>query len=153
RSESEGMPSKSFVPEAMERLKDYRWPGNVRELENLVQRLTALYSQDVISLETVEAELAHSSPGTSAEARADEESLSDAIERHLRTYFSAHRDGLPAAGLYGRILHEMERPLIGLSLEATRGNQVQAASLLGLNRNTLRKKIRELDIDVVRGVK
>ncbi len=153
RAESEGMPSKSFVPEAMERLKDYRWPGNVRELENLVQRLTALYSQDVISVETVEAELAHSSPGTSAEARADEESLSDAIERHLRTYFSAHRDGLPAAGLYGRILHEMERPLIGLSLEATRGNQVQAASLLGLNRNTLRKKIRELDIDVVRGVK
>ena len=153
RAESEGMPSKSFVPEAMERLKDYRWPGNVRGLENLVQRLTALYSQDVISVETVEAELAHSSPGTSAEARADEESLSDAIERHLRTYFSAHRDGLPAAGLYGRILHEMERPLIGLSLEATRGNQVQAASLLGLNRNTLRKKIRELDIDVVRGVK
>lgn len=153
RAESEGMPAKSFVPEAMERLKDYRWPGNVRELENLVQRLTALYSQDVISLETVEAELAHSAPGTTAEARTDEESLSDAIERHLRTYFSAHRDGLPAAGLYSRILHEMERPLIGLSLEATRGNQVQAASLLGLNRNTLRKKIRELDIDVVRGVK
>lgn len=153
RAQAEGMPAKSFVPEAIERLKDYRWPGNVRELENLVQRLTALYSQDVISLETVEAELAHSSPGAGAEARADEESLSDAIERHLRTYFSAHRDGLPAAGLYGRILHEMERPLISLSLEATRGNQVQAASLLGLNRNTLRKKIRELDIDVVRGVK
>lgn len=153
RAEADGMPSKSFVPEAMGRLQDYRWPGNVRELENLVQRLTALYTQDVISLETIEAELAHSSPGSAAEARADEESLSDAIERHLRTYFSAHRDGLPAAGLYGRILHEMERPLIGLSLEATRGNQVQAATLLGLNRNTLRKKIRELDIDVVRGVK
>jgi len=153
RSEAEGMPSKSFAPEAMGRLKDYRWPGNVRELENLIQRLTALYSQDVISLEIMEAELAHSSPGSSAEARADEESLSDSVERHLRTYFSAHRDGLPAAGLYGRILHEIERPLISLSLEATRGNQVQAASLLGLNRNTLRKKIRELDIDVVRGIK
>jgi two-component system nitrogen regulation response regulator GlnG len=153
RAQAEGMPAKSFVPEAIERLTDYRWPGNVRELENLVQRLTALYSQDVISLETVEAELAHATPGAGTEARADEESLSDAIERHLRTYFSAHRDGLPAAGLYGRILHEMERPLISLSLEATRGNQVQAASLLGLNRNTLRKKIRELDIDVVRGVK
>jgi len=153
RAETDGMPTKSFVPEAMGRLQDYRWPGNVRELENLVQRLTALYSQDVIRLETIEAELAHSSPGSAAEAQADEESLSDAIDRHLRTYFSAHRDGLPAAGLYGRILHEMERPLISLSLEATRGNQVQAATLLGLNRNTLRKKIRELDIDVVRGVK
>ena len=71
----------------------------------------------------------------------------------MRTYFSAHRDGLPAAGLYNRILHEMERPLITLSLEVTRGNQVRAANLLGLNRNTLRKKIRELDIEVVRGLK
>ena len=75
------------------------------------------------------------------------------VERHLRTYFSAHHDGLPAPGLYGRVLHELERPLITLALEATRGNQVRAAALLGLNRNTLRKKIRELDIDVVRGVK
>ena len=107
----------------------------------------------MITLETVEAELAHASPGSAAEASGDKEFLSDAIERHLRTYFSAHRDGLLAVGLYGRILHEMERPLINLALEATRGNQVQAASLLGLNRNTLRKKIRELDIDVVRGVK
>jgi len=153
RAEADGMPAKTFVPDAMARLQDYRWPGNVRELENLVQRLSALYTQDVITLETVEAELAQSAPGSAAEAAADEESLSNAIERHLRTYFSAHRDGLPAAGLYGRVLHEMERPLISLALEATRGNQVQAASLLGLNRNTLRKKIRELDIDVVRGVK
>ena len=152
-AEVSGMPPKIFVPEAVERLQNYRWPGNVRELENLVQRLTALYSQDVISVETIEAELAHSSPSGEGEARNDEESLSDAIERHLRAYFSAHRDGLPAAGLYNRILHEMERPLIALSLEATRGNQVRAANLLGLNRNTLRKKIRELDIEVVRGVK
>jgi len=153
QAEAEGMPIKTFVPEAMSRLQDYRWPGNVRELENLIQRLSALYSQDAINVDLIEAELAHASPGTAAEERADEESLSDSIERHLRNYFSAHRDGLPAAGLYGRILHEMERPLITLALEATRGNQLQAASLLGLNRNTLRKKIRELDIDVVRGVK
>ncbi len=152
-AEADGMPRKTFVPEAIERLQNYRWPGNVRELENLVQRLTALYSQDVINVETIEAELAHSSPSGEGEPRSDEESLSDAIERHLRTYFSAHRDCLPAAGLYNRILHEMERPLIALSLEATRGNQVRAANLLGLNRNTLRKKIRELDIEVVRGVK
>ena len=152
-AEAEGMSVKSFVPEAMSRLQNYRWPGNVRELENLVQRLTALYSQDVISVEIVEAELAHAAPGASEGTGTEEESLSDAIERHLRTYFSAHRDGLPTAGLYDRILHEMERPLITLSLEATRGNQVRASTLLGLNRNTLRKKIRELDIDVVRGVK
>ncbi len=136
----------------MQRLQGYRWPGNVRELENLVQRLTALYSQDVITVETVEAELAPSAPG-SANGAGEDESLSGAVERHLRNYFSAHRDGLPAPGLYGRVLHELERPLLSLALEATRGNQVRAAELLGLNRNTLRKKIRELDIDVVRGVK
>ncbi|MEK9899321.1 MAG: helix-turn-helix domain-containing protein, partial [Rhodospirillaceae bacterium] len=153
RAETADSTPKSFVPEAVQRLQQYCWPGNVRELENLVQRLSALYSQDVISLETVEAELAQSAPGSASEAGADDESLSDAIERHLRTYFSAHHDGLPAPGLYGRVLHEMERPLIALALEATRGNQVRAAQLLGLNRNTLRKKIRELDIDVVRGIK
>ncbi len=153
RAEADGLAPKRFVPEAIVRLQEYRWPGNVRELENLVRRLAALYSEDTISLEIVEAELAHVAPGSVGDAGSGEESLSDSIERHLRSYFSAHRDGLPAPGLYGRVLHELERPLITLVLEATRGNQLRAAELLGLNRNTLRKKIRELDIDVVRGVK
>jgi two-component system nitrogen regulation response regulator GlnG len=87
-----------------------------------------------------------------SEGSADE-GLSDVIERHLRTYFSAHPDGLPPAGLYDRILREMERPLISLTLDATRGNQIKAAQVLGLNRNTLRKKIRDLDISVIRGMK
>jgi two-component system nitrogen regulation response regulator GlnG len=60
---------------------------------------------------------------------------------------------LPPVGLYDRILHQVERPLISLCLAATRGNQIKAAELLGLNRNTLRKKIRELDIPVLRGLK
>ena len=72
------------------------------------------------------------------------------MERHLNEYFAAHRDGLPAAGLYQRVLKEIERPLIQISLAATRGNQIKAAALLGLNRNTLRKKIKELDIQVFR---
>ena len=59
--------------------------------------------------------------------------------------------GVPNSGLYMRVLHEIERPLISLTLNATRGNQLRAAEILGLNRNTLRKKIRELDIEVVRG--
>jgi len=75
------------------------------------------------------------------------------VERHLRDYFSAHGDALPASGLYDRVLREIERPLITLSLEATRGNQVKTADLLGLNRNTLRKKIKYLDLPVVRGGK
>ena len=137
----------------MDRLKAYRWPGNVRELENLVRRLAALYSQEVIGLDAIEAELAETAPASAPRENAVNEGLSAAAERHLRDYFAAHKGGLPPAGLYDRVLREIERPLIQLTLGATRGNQLEAAQLLGLNRNTLRKKIRELDIDVGRGLK
>ncbi|MBX6368825.1 MAG: nitrogen regulation protein NR(I) [Rhodospirillales bacterium] len=149
----EGLPQKALDPAAMERLKSYRWPGNVRELENLVRRLAALHSEEVIGLDVIEAELAEAAPVPEAAEAPKSEGLSAAVERHLREYFSAHGKSLPAAGLYDRVLREIEKPLITLSLSATRGNQIRAAQLLGLNRNTLRKKIRELDIAVTRGLK
>jgi two-component system nitrogen regulation response regulator GlnG len=149
----EGLPLKSLDAAAMEKLKAYRWPGNVRELENLVKRLAALYSQEVIGPDVIDAELAEVAPTPEASVAPDNEGLSAAVERHLKDYFAAHKDGLPAAGLYDRVLREIERPLIALTLIATRGNQIKAAQLLGLNRNTLRKKIRELDIQVLRGLK
>jgi two-component system, NtrC family, nitrogen regulation response regulator GlnG len=150
----EGLPLKTLDAAAMERLRGYRWPGNIRELENLVRRLAALYSQETIGLDVIETELAEAAPATArpAEAAAGE-GLSAAVERHITDYFAAHRGALPAAGLYDRVLREIERPLIVATLGATRGNQIKAAHLLGLNRNTLRKKIRELDIPVVRGLK
>src|SRR5215204_526629 len=150
----EGLPLRTLDESAMERLRRYRWPGNVRELENLVRRLAALYSQEIIGADVIEAELSESPAATamSAEAPAGE-GLSAAVERHITDYFAAHRGALPAAGLYDRVLREIERPLIVATLGATRGNQIKAAHLLGLNRNTLRKKIRELDIPVVRGLK
>ena len=148
----EGLPLKSVDSHAMERLKAYRWPGNVRELENLVRRLAALYAQEVIGVEAVASELTEAVPPGAAETPVGE-GLSTAAERHLHDYFEAHKGGLPPSGLYDRVLREVERPLIALSLGATHGNQVKAAQLLGLNRNTLRKKIRELDIEVSRGLK
>ena len=81
------------------------------------------------------------------------ENLGSAVERHLSRYFLAHANDLPPPGLYDRVLREVERPLVSLSLQATRGNQIRAAALLGLNRNTLRKKIQELKISVVRAPK
>lgn len=73
--------------------------------------------------------------------------LATEIERHLRQYFAAHEHGrLPTTGLYGRILREVERPLLAVTMEKCEGNQLRAAVLLGLNRNTLRKKLRELGL-------
>lgn len=148
RAASEGLPPKILDLAAMERLKGYRWPGNVRELENLVRRLAALYSEETIGVGVIEAELADASPPA---PEPDADGLGHSVERQLRTYFSAHGDALPAPGLFDRVLREVEKPLIVLTLEATRGNQIRAAEILGLNRNTLRKKIRELNIPVVRG--
>jgi two-component system nitrogen regulation response regulator GlnG len=149
-----GLPPKTLDAGALERLKRHRWPGNVRELENVIRRLSALYAQEVIGVDVIEAELAEASPAATVEETAPaDDSLSSAVERHLRTYYSAHKDILPATGLYDRVLREVERPLIELTLAATRGNQIKAAHVLGLNRNTLRKKIRVLDIPVVRGLK
>lgn len=151
RSVEEGLPSKSIDPTAMERLAGHRWPGNVRELENLVRRLAALYSEETISVGIIERELAEPVAASDDEVNPAAESLGAAVEYHLSRYFEAHGDELPPAGLYDRILREIEKPLVTLSLSATRGNQLRAADLLGLNRNTLRKKIRELDIRVIRG--
>ncbi len=76
--------------------------------------------------------------------------LSASVERHLKDYFAAHENGLPATGLYDRILQEIERPLLSIALAECRGNQLKTAELLGLNRNTLRKKIRILGLEVGR---
>ncbi len=151
--EDEGLPSKQIDTGALDLLRRHRWPGNVRELENLVRRLAALYTEDTITAEVIQTELAEPSVAAEAGDVSDDENLGAAVERQLQRQFAEYPDGMPPPGLYERILKEVERPLISMSLGATRGNQIKAAHLLGLNRNTLRKKIRDLDIQVMRGIK
>jgi two-component system, NtrC family, nitrogen regulation response regulator GlnG len=163
---TQGLPLKHVDAAALERMKRHRWPGNIRELENLVRRLAALYPQETITEQLVETELgfdaapladfrplasATAAPGALAiPAEPDGATLSMSVEHHLAALFKAHGDQLPPAGLYHRILREVEGPLISAALAATRGNQIKAAELLGLNRNTLRKKVRELDVRLMR---
>ncbi|MEK9558259.1 MAG: nitrogen regulation protein NR(I) [Alphaproteobacteria bacterium] len=139
-----GLPSKRFTPDAIRALAAWNWPGNVRELENLVRRLLVLVGEDSISAEMVEAELASVRPEVAQPIEVD--SLADAVDQHVRRYFGALEGATPPAGLHARILREVEYPLIVATLEVTRGNQVKAAEILGINRNTLRKRIRELGI-------
>ncbi|MEE2698813.1 MAG: nitrogen regulation protein NR(I) [Pseudomonadota bacterium] len=146
----DGFPWKTIDKDAMARLKAYPWTGNVRELENLIKRLAALYSHEVITLDDINKEL---SENTDLPTNDENEGLSKTVENRLKSYFTAHDGVLPAAGLYQRVIREVERPLINLTLQASLGNQIKASEILGLNRNTLRKKIKELNITVTRKAK
>jgi two-component system, NtrC family, nitrogen regulation response regulator GlnG len=149
-AEKDGLPPKKLDTQALERLKQHRWPGNVRELENLARRLAALYPQDVINGSVIDGELAPPAVASGKSIPHGIDNLGGAVEAYLSSHFSGFPNGVPPPGLYHRILKEIEVPLLTAALAATRGNQIRAADLLGLNRNTLRKKIRDLDIQVYR---
>jgi two-component system nitrogen regulation response regulator GlnG len=147
----EGLPVKAFDRAALDRLRRHRWPGNVRELENLVRRVAALYAQATIGVDVIETELAEIAPAPDSPPHSGgEQSLVAAIEHHLKNEFDQRPGGFPAPGLYDRMLRELEGPMLARTLEATGGNQIKAAQILGINRNTLRKKMRALDLSAAR---
>ena len=152
RAEADGLPPKRLDSGALDQLKTHIWPGNVRELENLVRRLVVLNPDEVINEDAIAAELAQLERSMPV-AEDEEGSFTALVERHLTAHFAEYGERLPPSGLYDRVIREVERPLVAISLAAARGNQIRAAQLLGLNRNTLRKKIRELGIEVIRGLK
>jgi two-component system nitrogen regulation response regulator GlnG len=155
KAQAEGLPAKTIDPAAMALLSAYRWPGNVRELENLIRRLAALVPQPVITEDIVAQELAeHEAADTPAPSptASEADNLASAVERHVARLLAGIRASGEEGVLYERALAELERPLIRMTLAETRGNQIRAAALLGLNRNTLRKKIREHGIGVQRRV-
>ncbi|MBV7409709.1 response regulator [Maritimibacter sp. DP1N21-5] len=149
RAERDGLTARSLSKDAIELLRAYPWPGNVRQLENTIQRLMVTGAEAEITRSEVEATLG--TPAGGPVATSDEgEKLSTSVARHLKRYFDLHGGTLPPPGLYQRILREIEVPLIEIALDATGGNQAKCADLLGINRNTLRKKITELEIEVTR---
>jgi two-component system nitrogen regulation response regulator GlnG len=152
RARAAGLGSKVLDQGAVDELRRYRWPGNVRELENLMRRLAALTPQETITADIVAAELSEPAEEMGEESASFPRDLGAAVERHIRAMLTGSSDGIPTRDIYDQVIAEVERPLIRMTLAATRGNQIKAAEMLGLNRNTLRKKIKDLDIPVVRGV-
>ncbi len=146
--------SKTLTEAAMSVLKSATLPGNVRQLKNIVQRAFISSTESEIAEQHISAALNISGRNPSANTK-DEggAKLSDSVGRHLKRYFDLHEGELPPSGVYQRILREVEVPLIEIALNATQGNQAKCAELLGINRNTLRKKITELKIVVTRGRK
>lgn len=146
----EGLGQRWIEQPAIERLKQHPWPGNVRELENVVRRLAALYTVDTITADIIEQELAETASASPSGDQGEPKDLPEIVERYLAEHFAAYGSDLPPAGLYERIIRQVERPLLTAALAATRGNQIRAAELLGVNRNTLRSRIKLLDIRVFR---
>ncbi len=143
----EGLPRKLLDSHALEALRQHSWPGNVRELENLMRRLAVLERGDTITAAAVIAGIGQGVRLLAPPATAEGEGLAAAAAAHIAHYFAEFGAGLPPDGVYDRLLAEVERPLISACLDATGGNQLKAAKLLGINRNTLRKKLTDLGLD------
>ena len=149
RSLEEGLPWKILDDAAMDRLKKHNWPGNVRELENLVSRIVALYSQDNIGIEVIESELSELNP-IDRNQNFTSSNITELLETFVNDILNSQKDSSKKGNIYNQVLKEIERPLISHVLNISRGNQLKCANLLGVNRNTLRKKIHELNIPVTR---
>ena len=128
------------LPDAtIDRLESHDWPGNVRELENAIKRALVLSTDKVLAPSEFDFLTARVEP-TAADI-----SLEELIVREVESLFDSNQE---PSNVYHRVQERIERPLIEVVLERTQGNQIRAAALLGINRNTLRKKITELGIEL-----
>jgi two-component system nitrogen regulation response regulator GlnG len=147
KARKKGLPDKSLTANAISALQDYNWPGNVRELENLIYRLAALSSEPNLNAAVVREALRPIKARAGAVGSIRGNSLHEVVEMQLQHYFDTLRGDLPMPGLYNRVLEAVEKPLLTITMQAVDGHQLKAAEVLGINRNTLRKKLREHGID------
>jgi len=139
-----GIDSIECSPKAMDLFRVHRWPGNIRELENTIKRAALLSPHQVLTPMDFPDLL------EGKKNQQQDESLESLVAHKLENAL-AQMNLQEMNNLYDMVLHQIERPLINIVLQKTRGNQIQTADILGINRNTLRKKIKMLDIEVKRG--
>ncbi|SEA06049.1 two component, sigma54 specific, transcriptional regulator, Fis family [Desulfuromusa kysingii] len=139
-----GIDAMEYSEELLELFKTYNWPGNVRELENNIKRAALLSPNQVLT------PLDFPDLLEGKKYQRQDESLETLVAQKLENSLS-QMNLHEMDTLYEMVLHQVERPLINIVLQKTRGNQIKAAQILGINRNTLRKKIKTLEIDVKRG--
>jgi two-component system nitrogen regulation response regulator GlnG len=138
-----GLQISGVSPEAQKILEEHNWPGNVRELENTLIRAAVLSSGPILFPQ----DFTLQSRPAAASLEIDQLSLEEIIRHKLEDYFR-RTAGVDIDNLYSLVIERVERPLIELTLRKTKGNQIRAAQILGINRNTLRKKITDLRIEL-----
>jgi len=139
----DGVPELSLSEGALVWLKSYTWPGNIRQFKNLIVSLVATHSGELVSESDILTSMQNQPKVDPPNFEINNKKRGLSAEAYLREHFDLYGGVLPAPGLYGRIISEIEKPLLKLALDATRGNQAKCAKILGINRNTLRKKISE----------
>lgn len=145
RAAEDGLPRKQLDRDAVAAMEAYDWPGNVRELENLMRRIAALSRDEWIDAETIRRALGEASAAPAAPGDA---AIEAAVRARLERIAIEEPHALDNGTLYDRIIGEVERPLIEAMLARNGGNQLRAARALGINRNTLRKRIDTLGIEM-----
>ena len=127
-------------------VKTYRWPGNVRELRHAVEQASLTTNRDEIGWNDIAGSLHLEHAGLRSGSDPAVSAFGDRVRKDIEVFLAAHGQETPPHGLYARVIREVEAPLIAAALESTGGNREKCSELLGINRNTLRKKIRELGI-------
>ena len=139
--------NKTLQTEAVDRLQDWNWPGNLRELIFFIRRLFVNTDSNEITVSEVLTEISKLQNVSSEDKKT---SLGQSAKYHIEKYFNSIGDDLPSSGLFDKILREVEKPLIYATMRRTSGNQIKASEILGINRNTLRKKIKQLNLPLSR---
>ena len=143
------LPLKEFKESSFDELKNYNWPGNIKELENFIKRISILYPETVIRDQSIKDELNKSK----ALNKNNYMEFSEVLDSEFDNFFTQNNLSYYSNDLYNFFIKKFEKSLINKSLFLVNGNQIKASQLLGINRNTLRKKIKELEITIIKRVR